>query len=113
MALNIQLMHDAATSAANGNTVAVGGKAGVLLEVSGISGDTITVEGKLLDSTWNAIDCYAMSGGARSTTITTDGLYWVPTPGLKAVRARISTYGSGTITVRGGATDVAYGIVPS
>jgi hypothetical protein len=113
MALKHILMHDAVAETANGNTIAVGGKAGVLLEISGISGDTITVEGKTLGGTWNAIDSYAMSGGTRSTTITADGLYWVPAPGLKAVRARISTYSAGTITVWASATDVAYGTVPA
>lgn len=113
MALRIRHMQNGVEATANGETIAVGGKAGVTLEVSGITTATITVEGELIDGTWNAIDSYAMSGGTRSTTITTDGLYWVPAPGLKAVRARISAYTSGTIHVYGGATEVSYGPTPA
>lgn len=112
MALHRVEMQDAAEATANGKTVVVDGKSGVLLEVSGTFVGTITVEGTVMEE-WSAIDSYALSGGARSTTITTEGLYWVPAPGLKSVRARISAYTSGSITVWGGATEVPYGPVPS
>jgi hypothetical protein len=113
MALKRVRMQNAAAATGNGETVAVAGKAGVLLEVSGTYAAVITVEGSVQED-WFAVDSYAMNGGNRSTTITnTEGLYWVPAPGLQSVRARISAYTSGSVTVWGGATDVPYGIVPS
>lgn len=112
MALKVITMQDAAGATGNGTTVPVHGRSGVLLEVTGTFVGTITAEGKLQEE-WAAVDSYALSGGGRSTTITSTGLYWVPAPGLKSVRARISAYTSGSITVVGGASSVPYGPTPS
>lgn len=113
MALHRKQLHDDATSEVTGEAFNVRGKAGATLQVSGIDGDTITVQGTVDGEVWNAIDAINMDGGSRSTTISTDGLYWVPAPGLTVIRANITSHSSGTIDVWAGGTEVPYGVVPA
>lgn len=112
MALRVKTLHDGTDSAAVGETIPTSGRAGVLLEVSGTFSATITVQGSLRKG-WNSIDAISLDSGTRATTITTEGLYWVPAPGLKAIRANITAYTSGEVTVEAGATEVPYGPTPA
>lgn len=70
-----------------------------VLQIEGINGDTITFEATLDGSTWYAVRGINLNTGAVATTATADGLWEFPVAGLLKLRARISTYGSGTITV--------------
>jgi hypothetical protein len=71
------------------------------VHVEGISGDTITFEATIDGTNWIAIQFTNLNSGAAGTTATADGLYRATVLGLKQVRARISTYSSGTIIVLG------------
>ncbi len=104
-------MHSAATATADGvllNTLdgSDGASSYVTIQIEGISGDTITFEGTIDNDTWYALRFTPLTSGTVATTATADGLYQstLPVLGLKYVRARISTYGSGTITVKGVST---------
>ena len=97
-------MQAAATGTANGTSLQMSGFQMAMIQVEGISGDTITFEATIDGSTWYAVAMVspASTTRARATTATADGLYFLePTAGLSQVRARISTYGAGTITVVG------------
>lgn len=102
-------MQDAATATGNGTAVTVGSDPDtgayliIDIQVTGISGDTITFEGTIDDTNWVAIQFENLSTGATSTTTSVDGIYRLTCGGLFKVRARISTYSAGTITVVGSA----------
>lgn len=65
------------------------------------SGATLTVEGSnnaaAASPTWSAI--YAATETASATTVTTDGNYRLASAGRSGVRLRVSSTGSGNITV--------------
>jgi hypothetical protein len=70
-------------------------------QITGISGDTITWEATLNGSTWVAVMVKNLTTNTEATTATANGLYRFVCHGLEKVRARISTYSAGTITVLG------------
>ena len=97
-------MQSAITETANGTAIQMAGSQMAMIQVEGISGDTITFEATIDGSTWYAVAMVSPTSTtrARATTATADGLYFLePTAGLSQLRARISTYGAGTITVVG------------
>jgi hypothetical protein len=101
-------MHIAATATGIGTALykmdwSNGASSYVTIQVEGISGDTITFEGTIDNDTWYALRFTPLTTGTAATTATADGIYQstLPVLGLLKVRARISTYGSGTITVSG------------
>lgn len=63
------------------------------VEVSGISGDTVEIEGQI-DSTWHSLG-----------SITADGLYTYQGV-FKQIRGNVTSYGAGTITAK-----VRYGVL--
>lgn len=58
---------------------------------AGITNDTTTG--------WFGLFSLNMTTGTWATTATSSGLYLVPTYGISEMRARVSTYSSGSITV--------------
>lgn len=71
------------------------------MQITGISGDTITFEATIDETNYGAVQARNLSTQAIATTATANGLYRMNIVGYKAVRARISTYGAGTIYVHG------------
>jgi hypothetical protein len=67
--------------------------------VTGITSATITFEATVNGTDWVSIQAANTATGARSATATADGVYTAPVAGLQRVRARISTYATGTIYV--------------
>lgn len=98
-----QQMQDGAEATGNGEPLDCNGYNIVMLQVDGISGDTITLEATLDGETWHTWPAKD-DAGAEATTITEDGLYRMGVFAVHQVQARISTYGSGTIYVLGRAT---------
>ena len=90
-----------ATATGNGTAFEVGGLGAVGVQVEGITTATVIFEGTVDGSTWYAIRAYDRTNGTIASQATADGLWEVPTAGLKQLRARISAYTSGTITVSG------------
>jgi hypothetical protein len=96
----------AATGTGNGTAaectiVSDGGFTTLTVQITGISGDTITFEGTVDGSNWVAFQFTNLNTGTAATTATADGLYRATVLGLKSVRARVSTWSAGTITITG------------
>jgi hypothetical protein len=104
-------MQSAVTANANGTSLNVNGFASAVLNVvSSVSmsgGTTINFEASVDDTTWVAINGHAVGSTTIATTTTADGDFRVATAGYKSVRARISAYSAGTITVKGYASPLA------
>lgn len=69
------------------------------LQVTGISGDTITWEATVNGTTWDGLLVTPLANGTPGLTATANGLYSVDVTGLIAFRARVSEYGTGSVTV--------------
>ena len=97
-------MQDAATAVGNGTayipTAVTRGNYNLMtFQVSGISGDTLIVEGTINGTDWATIPAYVLGDQSTATSITANGLYRTVVTGLRGVRVRVSTYGAGTIYV--------------
>lgn len=92
-------MQAAATGTGNGTPADVSNYDAAGFQVQGINGDTITWETSIDGITWVGIRLAPTSTGTLALTTTADGVFLLDCSGLALVRARISTYGSGTITV--------------
>lgn len=108
---NTKTLQDAAAATGNGTTVECTEVSGgahkyLALQVQGINGDTLTWEATIDGTNWKGLLVTPLSTGTAALTATADGLYRVDVTGLVQFRARISTYGSGTITVTGVLTAV-------
>lgn len=65
---------------------------------------TVTFEGTLDDTNWVAIRARNLNTGAVVTSTSESGLFLLPVNGLSQIRARVSAFTSGTVTVKSGAT---------
>ena len=92
----------AAGATGNGTVLSVIGYGAAVLQVSGTFVGTVTFEASVNESDFVAIRVVNMGTGGLSTTATAPGLYYVAAAGLRLVRARVSAWTSGTITVEGG-----------
>jgi len=92
-----------ASSAINTKTYTKG-----VVEVSGINGDTVKIQGRLTPAGgWYDLGIEnVLSTGTVSTTITADGLYQVNVNALAEVRSNISSYSSGDLNINIRLTDV-------
>lgn len=97
----IHEFHNAAESAVDGNILYCKAHYCVVVQISGISGDTITFKGTVDGTNWVAIRAMNLNDGTLATTATGDGLYRINLSGLVGLMADITTYSSGTITVTG------------
>ena len=100
------LMQDSATAESDGVELICAGHNVATIQVTGISGDTITWEATIGGGTWAGLRVTPLSTGTAALTATANGLYRVTVAGLRTMRARISTHSSGTIVVVGRVTDV-------
>ena len=93
-------MQNAVGANGNGTNLDVDEYATATLEVRGTFGATINFEQSADDTNWYPILATKHDGTTGSTTTTT-GLYEVKTSAIKSVRARVSGYASGSVTVVG------------
>ena len=94
----------AATATGNGTPLNVLGKSTVAFQLSGTFVATVTFEGTVDYHTWIAITARDVASGGTATTATTTGIYVADCAGLLFVRARVSAYTSGSVTVVAEAT---------
>lgn len=94
-----EVLQNAVGEAVNGDTFAAEGLAVVGLQVVISASATVTFEGSIDGSNWVAVDAVNKNSGASGSTAAASGIYIINTSGLRYLRARISTFGSGTITV--------------
>jgi len=93
-------MQNAVTANGNGTNLDVNDYATAVLEVRGTFSATINFEGSIDDTNWYPIVATKNDGIQYSTT-TTVGLYEIKVATIKSVRARVSGYVSGNVTVIG------------
>ena len=105
MATTKRRLQDAATATGVGNTLAVSRYSHIVFQVSGTFVGTITFQATVDGSNWHNILPNDITTGVSSATTTTTGLYRVDVTGLSIVRANITVYTSGSITVIGRARD--------
>jgi hypothetical protein len=99
-------MQNAAVANGNGSTLTVTGYQTALVNVNCSvacsGGTTINFEGADSTGTYFSIAAIPVGGSSGGvTSATTSGQFWVPVSGLTTIRARISAYSAGTITVTG------------
>lgn len=94
-------LHSGATGTANGQIFDLDGRYGaVRLQITGITSATITFEqSNDGGTTWDGLAGTNTETGVKATTVTADGTFLLPVTGIKKLRARISTYVTGTIYV--------------
>lgn len=97
----VTTMQNAAIATGNGISLDVSGMGTAICQVSGTFVGTITFEASLDNSVFGSIDVQKLSGGLISSVVTDTGFYKIPCNGVKYIRARVSAYTSGAITVKG------------
>lgn len=103
----VTALQAAADATGNGTALDVAGFSQVVLQVSGTFSGTITWEATVDGTNWIAVALADLNSTtrARATTATAVGLYLLDTiAGLQKVRARVSAYTSGNITVTANAS---------
>jgi hypothetical protein len=104
------VMQSVAVATGNGVVMDTSDVATLAMQVTGTFVGTVTFEGTIDNSTWVAIQTVNLSDGSVGTTATAAGLYACSVAGLRQVRARVSAWTSGTITVTGFATSAGGGL---
>jgi hypothetical protein len=99
-------MQNAVTANGNGSTLTVTNYETALVNVNCSvacsGGTTINFEGTDSTGTYFSIAALPVGGAtAAVSSATTSGQFWLPVAGLTTIRARISAYSAGTITVTG------------
>lgn len=102
-------MQNAATATGNGTTLSVVGYGTAVVQVTGTFSATITFEGTADGTNWHAISATQIGAATIATTATTTGIYRLSVAGLSSIRARISSYSSGSVTAVGRTTNATYG----
>jgi hypothetical protein len=92
-------LQSAAVALGNGTPADVANYDVIGIQVTGISGDTITWEASIDGSNWVGILAAPVTTGTGALTATTNGVFVLNCAGLGFLRARISNYSAGTITV--------------
>jgi hypothetical protein len=100
------IMQSAAVATGDGTAIdcsdiSIGAMATFTAQVTGITTATITWEGTIDGTNWASVQAIPLATGTAATTATANGIYRFSCLGLASVRARISAWTSGTITVTG------------
>lgn len=99
------IMQSAAVATGDGTALAVQDGNGIFkvaaIQITGITTATVTFEITIDGTNWVAIKFTNVTSGTAATTATADGIYVADVTGMRQLRARISAWTSGTITVTG------------
>lgn len=95
-------LQSAAVATGNGTALSVRNYSLARLQVSGTFSGTVAFEGSGDGTNYVALSCSNDSTGSHVTTTTSAGLFSCPVSGLLNLRARVSVYSSGSITVTAG-----------
>lgn len=96
------LLQDAATATGNGQNLDVSQYQSIAIQIiSAIGAWVITPEGSLdAGTTWNTLTCYPLGSSTTTTALSAKDIFRCNTLGIPLVRTRISTAGTGTMSVR-------------
>ncbi len=101
-------LQSAAVATGNGAALDCSGRKQIVAQLTGTFSATVTWEGTVDGSTWVAVAVadLASTTRARATTATAAGLFLLEdVAGLQQFRARVSTYVSGSVTVKACASE--------
>lgn len=82
-------------------TALAGQMESAMIQITGISGDTVTWQGTVNGTDWVSLRLTPVATGTVATTATADGIYLYQGKGLKAIRGNVTTYSAGTINMWG------------
>lgn len=89
-----------ASAPADGAPLIVTGYASAVFTVSGTAtGLILTIEGTEDNTTWSPLTVAQLGASAITTSIAANGMYHAAVAGLRAVRAKVTAIGSGTVSV--------------
>lgn len=74
-------------------------------QLTGTWSATVTFEASVDGTNYVAVPAFNVNTGAAATTATANGVYTLSTAGTASVRARVSSYSSGTVVVTGIASE--------
>lgn len=102
-------MQDAATATGNGTAIVIavsaaapGANLGAVgIQITGTFSATVTFEATTDGTNWTAVMATNLADDARATTATAAGHYTILYGSAIRIRARISSYSSGAVTVKG------------
>ena len=103
-------MQSAAAATGNGTAVTVHDVTTLGMQVAGTFVGTVTFETTIGDSDWGSLQVETVASGAVVTAATAPGIFRATVAGLSQVRARVSAWTSGTITVTAFATEAGGGM---
>jgi len=92
-------LQDAVVATGAGSTFVVSGYCYVVFQITGTFVGTVTFQATLDGTNWIAVRAINMNSGVTATTGTVVGLYQLGVAGLGIVRANVTAWTSGTITV--------------
>ena len=94
-------LQNSVTGNGNGTASDVSSYTTAVIQVSGTFTATINFEASVDGLTYTALQCFSITDSTSSaTSVTIPGIWRCNIVGIGKVRARISGYGSGTITVK-------------
>lgn len=98
----LETLQSAAAATGNGTATDMKRYARLVLEVSGTFVGTVTFEGTIDDTSWFVIGLKTAADATAVTSATAAGAFKLPSDlsALSQVRARVSAYSSGAITVK-------------
>jgi hypothetical protein len=99
-------LQNAATATGNGNQYAINSRGAVCLNILGTFVGTVTFEGSMDGTNWYAVPALNRTTSTSATSATAPGLFYLALPGISFLRARVSAYTSGSITVNGVAVEM-------
>lgn len=101
-------MQNAAVATGNGTVLTTTGYGTATLQVTGTFVGTITFEGTANGTDYVSVSANTLGATTIGTTTTGTGIFRIAVAGLTNIRARISAYTSGSITVLGRATNAPH-----
>ena len=99
MAHRVFRLQESAAATGDGTSANVIGFNTVGFQVTGTFTATITFEGSVDGSNWVALESTKQDDDSRVTTATAPGIFYTTVAHLPSVRARISAYTDGSVTV--------------
>lgn len=95
-------LQNAAAATGNGVLLDTSSASTVVFQSSITGTATVTFEGTVNGSLFNSLTCFTLDGSTSASTTSTSNILRCNVLGIAAVRARISSFSSGTVTVVAG-----------
>jgi hypothetical protein len=92
-------LQSAATATGNGTSLNVQNRRSAGLQVTGTFTATVTFEATIDGSNWVALNATPSNSATPASTATAAGIWVANVAGFVSIRARVSAYTSGSITV--------------